>query len=86
MVMKISIVFVGVMATAMALTVKSVYGLWYLSSDLVYVILFPQLCSVVYLKKQVNTYGSLGESGRQVLGHVQLFNRLHRFNRAYRET
>lgn len=49
------------MATAMALTVKSVYGLWYLSSDLVYVILFPQLTSVVYLKKHVNTYGSLGE-------------------------
>ena len=61
LVMKVSIIFVGIMATAMALTVKSVYGLWYLSSDLVFVILFPQLTCVVYLKKQVNTYGSLGE-------------------------
>ncbi|XP_003738335.1 high-affinity choline transporter 1 [Galendromus occidentalis] len=59
LIMKVSIIFVGIMATAMALTVKSVYGLWYLSSDLVYVILFPQLTCVVYLKKHVNTYGSL---------------------------
>lgn len=63
--MKVSILLVGIMATAMALTVKSVYGLWYLSSDLVYVILFPQLVSVVYLKKTVNTYGSLGEHGHR---------------------
>lgn len=70
-VMKVSILFVGIMATAMALTVKSVYGLWYLSSDLVYVILFPQLTSVVYLKKHVNTYGSLGEFGfRSSCSHV----------------
>lgn len=77
-VMKISILLVGIMATAMALTVKSVYGLWYLSSDLVYVILFPQLVSVVYLKKHVNTYGSLagyivglllrGLGGEKILG------------------
>ncbi|CAL1292309.1 unnamed protein product [Larinioides sclopetarius] len=58
-VMKFAIVFVGIMATAMALTVKSIYGLWYLSSDLVYVVLFPQLVCVVYFKKFCNTYGSL---------------------------
>ncbi|KAH9366203.1 hypothetical protein HPB48_016768 [Haemaphysalis longicornis] len=58
-VMRVAILFVGAMATAMALTVKSVYGLWYLSSDLVYVILFPQLVSVVYMKRHCNTYGSL---------------------------
>lgn len=43
----------------MALTVKSIYGLWYLSSDLVYVILFPQLVCVVHFKRHCNTYGSL---------------------------
>ncbi|XP_029840897.1 high-affinity choline transporter 1 isoform X1 [Ixodes scapularis] len=59
-VMRVAILFVGAMATAMALTVKSIYGLWYLSSDLVYVILFPQLVSVVYMKQHCNTYGSLG--------------------------
>ncbi|XP_023229430.1 high-affinity choline transporter 1-like isoform X2 [Centruroides sculpturatus] len=58
-VMRVAILFVGVLATAMALTVKSIYGLWYLSSDLVYVILFPQLVCTVYLKKYCNTYGSL---------------------------
>lgn len=57
--MRGAILFVGFMATAMALTVKSIYGLWYLSSDLVYVMLFPQLVCVVYFKKFCNTYGSL---------------------------
>ncbi|XP_022245913.1 high-affinity choline transporter 1-like [Limulus polyphemus] len=58
-VVRISILFVGTLATAMALTVKSIYGLWYLSSDLVYVILFPQLICVVHFKEYCNTYGSL---------------------------
>ncbi|KAH7968524.1 hypothetical protein HPB52_009265 [Rhipicephalus sanguineus] len=58
-VMRLAIVAVGALATYMALTAESVYALWYLSSDLVYVILFPQLLSVVYLKDYVNTYGSL---------------------------
>ena len=58
-VMKVSIVVVGCIATFMALSVHSIYGLWYLSSDLVYVILFPQLVCVVHFKKHCNTYGSL---------------------------
>ena len=57
--MRLSIIVVGCIATLMALTVRSIYGLWYLSSDLVYVILFPQLVCVVYYKKYCNTYGSL---------------------------
>ncbi|KRZ38777.1 High-affinity choline transporter 1, partial [Trichinella pseudospiralis] len=57
-VMKISIVLVGAMAMAMALSVDTIYGLWFLCSDLVYVILFPQLLCVVYMKK-ANTYGAL---------------------------
>lgn len=57
--MRAAIVVVGGVATYMALTVKSIYGLWYLSSDLVYVILFPQLVCVVYFKRHCNTYGSL---------------------------
>lgn len=58
-VMKFSIVVVGAIATYMALSVHSIYGLWYLSSDLVYVILFPQLVCVVHYKRYCNTYGSL---------------------------
>uniref|UniRef100_A0A915Q563 High-affinity choline transporter 1 n=1 Tax=Setaria digitata TaxID=48799 RepID=A0A915Q563_9BILA len=57
-VMRIAIVAVGFSATLMALTINSIYGLWYLCADLVYVILFPQLVCVVYFK-QSNTYGSV---------------------------
>ncbi|VDO29173.1 unnamed protein product, partial [Brugia timori] len=51
-------VAVGFCATLMALTINSIYGLWYLCADLVYVILFPQLVCVVYFKHS-NTYGSV---------------------------
>lgn len=56
--MRISIFGVGALATAMAITVSSIYDLWFLCSDLVYVILFPQLICVIYLRIS-NTYGSL---------------------------
>lgn len=56
-VMRIAIFGVGAAATAMALAVGSIYSLWALCSDLVYVILFPQLCCVIYLDG-TNTYGS----------------------------
>ena len=56
--MRFSIFGVGAAATAMALVVKSIYTLWFLCADLVYVILFPQLCCVIYIKS-TNTYGSL---------------------------
>uniref|UniRef100_A0A0M3IPZ3 High-affinity choline transporter 1-like n=1 Tax=Ascaris lumbricoides TaxID=6252 RepID=A0A0M3IPZ3_ASCLU len=57
-VMRIAIVAVGFLATLMALTINSIYGLWYLCADLVYVILFPQLVCVVYMQRS-NTYGSI---------------------------
>ncbi|XP_042890417.1 high-affinity choline transporter 1-like isoform X1 [Penaeus japonicus] len=59
-VMKVAIFIVGFLATTLALTIPSIYGLWYLSSDLVYVILFPQLLMVVHFKDHCNLYGSLG--------------------------
>ncbi|GCC24570.1 high-affinity choline transporter 1 isoform X1 [Chiloscyllium punctatum] len=57
-VMRITIFFFGGAATSMALLAQSIYGLWYLSSDLVYVIIFPQLISVLFIKG-TNTYGSI---------------------------
>ncbi|KAK0058927.1 high-affinity choline transporter 1, partial [Biomphalaria pfeifferi] len=57
-VMRAAIFGVTALALAMALCVKSIYVLWYLCADLVYVILFPQLLCVIYIKKS-NTYGSL---------------------------
>jgi len=58
-VMRVSIFLVGGMATFMALTIPTIYGLWALCSDLVYVILFPQLLMVVHFPEYCNTYGSL---------------------------
>lgn len=57
-VMRIAIIIVGILATALGLVIKSVYALWFLCSDFVFVILFPQLFCVVYFNG-VNTYGSL---------------------------
>ena len=47
-VMRITVFVFGASATAMALLTKTVYGLWYLSSDLVYIIIFPQLLCVLF--------------------------------------
>ena len=57
--MRAGIGVVGVLSTVMALTIPSIYGLWSMCSDLVYVILFPQLLMVVHFKDYCNTYGSL---------------------------
>ncbi|XP_061485381.1 high affinity choline transporter 1 [Rhineura floridana] len=57
-VMRITIFVFGASATAMALLAQSVYGLWYLSSDLVYIIIFPQLLCVLFIKG-TNTYGAI---------------------------
>jgi len=48
---------VGIAATLLALKVKSVYALWFLCSDFVYCILFPQLVTALFDKK-ANVYGS----------------------------
>eukprot|EP00795_Rhopilema_esculentum_P010362 gene10362-19064_t len=56
-VIRIGIFFVGALSTVMALTIKSIYTLWALCSDLVYVIMFPQLLCAIYVPS-VNTYGS----------------------------
>ncbi|XP_067673226.1 high-affinity choline transporter 1-like [Haliotis asinina] len=57
-VMRVAIFGVGLLSTVMAILVTSIYELWYLCADLVYVVLFPQLICVIYVKFS-NTYGSL---------------------------
>ncbi|VDN96121.1 unnamed protein product [Rodentolepis nana] len=57
-VMRVSIFIVGALACFLGIMIKSVYELWFISSDLVYVILFPQLVSVLFIPF-TNTYGSL---------------------------
>ncbi|XP_036613597.1 high affinity choline transporter 1 isoform X3 [Trichosurus vulpecula] len=57
-VMRITVFLFGAAATTMALLAKSVYGLWFLSSDLIYIIIFPQLLCVLFVKG-TNTYGAM---------------------------
>ena len=52
------IIIVGCGATMIALNVQSVYSLWFLSSDFVYCILFPQLVCVLY-DPRANRFGAL---------------------------
>lgn len=49
---------IGISGTLLALQVKSVYALWFLCSDFVYAILFPQLVTALFDKK-ANKYGSV---------------------------
>ncbi|ELU11061.1 hypothetical protein CAPTEDRAFT_183218 [Capitella teleta] len=56
--MRIAIILVGSASAAFAIVVDSIYGLWYLCSDLIYVILFPQLLCCVHIPFS-NTYGSI---------------------------
>jgi high affinity choline transporter 7 len=50
-VIRVGIVAVGVCATVLALSTRSVYTLWFLCADLVYVILFPQLVTSLYFAR-----------------------------------
>jgi len=56
-VLRVVIVAMGVLAAVFAIIIQSVYTLWFLCSDLTYVILFPQLVATFYFEP--NTYGSL---------------------------
>ncbi|XP_076238645.1 high-affinity choline transporter 1 isoform X2 [Calliopsis andreniformis] len=58
-ILRIAVVVVTVLSSTIALTVDSVYYLSYLCSDLVYVVLFPQLLTVVHWPSMVDTYGCL---------------------------
>ncbi|XP_012538120.2 high affinity choline transporter 1 [Monomorium pharaonis] len=58
-VLRISVIAVSILSTLVALTVSSVYYLSYLCSDLVYVVLFPQLLAVIHWPTMVDTYGCL---------------------------
>ncbi len=56
-VIKTCIWIIGIATTLIALQVKSIYALWFLCSDFVYCILFPQLVTALFDKK-ANVYGS----------------------------
>ncbi|XP_038674643.1 high affinity choline transporter 1-like isoform X2 [Scyliorhinus canicula] len=56
-VMRTTVILCGAAATTLALVTNSIYGLWFLSSELVYAILFPQFVCVLFIPS-TNTYGS----------------------------
>jgi len=56
-VLRMSTIAVGIAAAVMALEIKSVQALWYLCSDFVYVILFPQLVMALFCER-ANVPGS----------------------------
>jgi high affinity choline transporter 7 len=57
-VIRSSIVLFGAVATVLALKVQSVQALWFFTSDLVFVLLFPQLLLALF-DKRVNLTGSI---------------------------
>jgi solute carrier family 5 (high affinity choline transporter), member 7 len=57
-VIRSSILLFGAAATLLALKVQSVQALWYFTSDLVFVLLFPQLVSALF-DRRVNRFGSI---------------------------
>lgn len=57
-VMRISILVVGAASSVMAISVSSIYALFYLCADLTYCLLFPQFLCVVHIPF-INTYGSV---------------------------
>ncbi|MCA9169806.1 MAG: sodium:solute symporter family protein [Planctomycetales bacterium] len=67
-----AIVAMGCLAILLALEVESVYQLWYLSADLVYVILFPQLVTSLFLHS-VTPRGAVAGAVVAVLMRAILF-------------
>jgi high affinity choline transporter 7 len=57
-VIRSSILFFGGVATVLALKVQSVQALWFFTSDLVFVLLFPQLIYALF-DRRVNRAGSI---------------------------
>ena len=57
-VIRLSILAVGVLAAVLALQVQSVQRLWFFTSDLVFVLLFPQLVYALY-DPRANRTGSI---------------------------
>lgn len=56
--LRISIVVTGTLGTIIAISADSVYGLFILCGDLMYIIQFPQLTCALWVKFS-NTYGSI---------------------------
>ncbi|KAL8597445.1 hypothetical protein ACOMHN_050943 [Nucella lapillus] len=57
-VLRITVLVCGALATVIAVTADSIYGLFVLCSDLMYVVLFPQLTLILWFHRS-NAYGCI---------------------------
>ncbi|XP_075540981.1 uncharacterized protein LOC142575473 isoform X3 [Dermacentor variabilis] len=64
LVLRVMVFAIGSWATYVALSVNSVFELWLLCSDIVYVLLFPQMICVLYFEDS-NTYGAFLELAKR---------------------
>lgn len=55
---KIGVFVIGIVSVVLAIVVDSIYGLWVLTSDFIFVLIFPQLLLVLYYSR-MNVYGSI---------------------------
>lgn len=55
----VSILFFGSLSMAIALWSSVIYGVFILAADIVYVIIFPQLTTILYLPKYCNPVGAI---------------------------
>ena len=53
-----AVLIVGAIASTMAIFVTSIYGMFIMAADIVFVIMFPQLVAVLFIPVS-NTYGSI---------------------------
>eukprot|EP00794_Sanderia_malayensis_P015049 gene15049-16602_t len=57
-VIRVSIIIIGTISACIGIEVNTVYGLSYLCSDFIFVVLFPELLCVLYFR-YANTYGAM---------------------------
>ncbi|XP_056416293.1 high-affinity choline transporter 1-like [Hyla sarda] len=55
--MRVSTIVLGSTAAGMAFLSNSIYDLWFMCGEMVYAVVFPQLCCVLFVPR-MNTYGS----------------------------
>ncbi|XP_018603807.2 high-affinity choline transporter 1-like [Scleropages formosus] len=76
-VVKVSVLLFGALGTGLAMTTSSVFVFWYLSGDMMYGVVCPQLLAVFFLSSYTNGYGSAvglvaGVSLRYLMGEPTL--------------
>ncbi|XP_077564427.1 high-affinity choline transporter 1-like [Haemaphysalis longicornis] len=58
-VLRCAVLLLGAVATVISLATNSVFALWTQSSELCYVLLFPQFIALFFLQRYSNAYGAV---------------------------